>query len=358
MSTYGEVFDSIRPTVRLYSVDDLDGLPLVEAKIDVTASDGAKALPVGDKGPQGDPGEPGAALLWQYHVDDDADIPSASILGVSDTGKAWANTVTGTVWVWTGTEFMEILNGLGVPGPPGPAGDISIGTVTTTPAGGSADASATGSPLARKLNLVIPSGSKGPVGDMGPSAPIASSSDYDGTTPPANGNVLEWQSAALKYKPVAPKKVTGPWTLIDSDFLKTKFSDVSTFVTSTPLVIPAQTFKYRFWVSGCIYVQAGSQGTTISVQVETVASPIVVARGASGMATNSSVGADSSSRLGAVLPITPYSAAKLVPGSATGEMPAGVAQSLRVKLVREFGTANYNVVQNAANSLQVWLFPV
>lgn len=346
MSTYGEQFgsDTIRPLVRGFTVDDFDAPPLVEVKVDLTPSDGAKALPVGDKGPDGDRGEPALPMHFAGYVEDDDEIPDESILGPYDDGKVWANKTTGSFWLWDGDSFMEIPDGLGVPGPVGPPGSISVGTVQTSPAGGVAAMEAVGSPLARKFNIILPRGFKGPDGDPGPSGAIRQASDYSNATPPNNGDILEWDELMQKFKPIPAKRMIGPWTLIDSDFSKASFNTASAVIASIP--IPAQIFKYRFEVTGSLTYTAPA-GASYYAQVVPQSTGSAIARG------NSEFGTAGQPRR---ITMVPYSGAKLTPSSTAGEMPANAPQTLTVQLVR-VGTGAYNVTADDLNNLSVWLIP-
>lgn len=345
-TTLGEVF-SIRPRVTISSVDDLDAPPLLQAKFDLTPSDGAKALPVGDRGPQGPQGEPGLPIRFQGHVTTDDAIPDESILGPYDEGKAWANTTTGSIWLWDGDSFMEIPDGLGVPGPPGPAGSIAMGTTETSPTGGVADVEIAGSPLARTLNLVLPRGFKGPPGDVGPSGPIRQAVDYSNAVAPKAGDILEWDAVMGKWKPVTAKRIVGPWTLIDSDFSAASTSGSSLVVASLP--IPELTYKYRLWVTGLVLVNGGAN-TTHYVEVVPQSTGLAVARGVCDV-----MSAAAGVRACAIVP---YSGTKLTPTSTSNEMPANTAQVLNVRVVRENVSGTYNVASNVGNNIQVWLIPV
>lgn len=344
MSTFGEPFDYLRPKVQIFSVDDFDAPPIVEAKFDLVPSDGAKALPVGDKGPVGDRGEPALPMTFAGYVDDDDAIPDESILGPYDEGKVWANTTTGSFWLWDGDSFMEIPDGLGVPGPVGPPGSISVGTVTTSPAGGVAEMEAVGSSLARTVNITLPRGLKGPDGDMGPSGPIRSAVDYSNVSAPLDGDLIQWDEVISKFKPVTPKRMIGPWTLIDSDFSKATSSTAATVVAS--ITIPAQVFKYRFEVKGSVKVTAPS-GASYYAQVVPASTGSAVARG------NMEYGVAGQPRNCTMIP---YSGTKLTPSSSANEMPSGTAQTLNVQVVR-VGTGSYSVTADDLNGISVWLIP-
>lgn len=66
----------------------------------------------------------------------------------------------------TGSAPNQILNLVLPRGDAGPASDVSIGTVTTGPAGSLAGATLTGTPTNRLLNLTIPTGPSGPAPNL------------------------------------------------------------------------------------------------------------------------------------------------------------------------------------------------
>jgi collagen type VII alpha len=59
----------------------------------------------------------------------------------------------------------------GATGPTGPGSTVTVGTTTTSPAGGSASVTNSGTPSAAVFNFTIPTGPQGPTGATGPTGP-------------------------------------------------------------------------------------------------------------------------------------------------------------------------------------------
>jgi hypothetical protein len=99
-------------------------------------------------------------------------LPTAAAAGamLQWNGAAWAPVaglptarVQGQTVTWDGTNWVMSPNA----GPPGPAGTIQIGTVTTGPPGSAAVVKNVGTPSAAVLDFVIPQGPPG-IGSQGP----------------------------------------------------------------------------------------------------------------------------------------------------------------------------------------------
>jgi hypothetical protein len=138
--------------------------------------------PAGVAGPTGPAGAPGpvgpAGLNWQgswsaaasYVVDDAVGYAGASWFCIDPVGpSATPPNVDPTNWALLAAQGATGATGAtGLQGPTGPAGpsnSLSIGTVTTLPAGSSATATITGSSPVQTLNLAIPQGASGGAGN-------------------------------------------------------------------------------------------------------------------------------------------------------------------------------------------------
>lgn len=133
----------------------------------------------GPTGPQGVPGPVGpAGLNWQgawsasgtYVVDDAVGYNGASWFCIANVGpSATPPNADPTKWALLAAQGATGATGAtGAQGPTGPAGTsntLSIGTVTTLPAGSSATATITGSSPVQTLNLGIPEGASGGAGN-------------------------------------------------------------------------------------------------------------------------------------------------------------------------------------------------
>ena len=164
-------------------------------------------IPEGDKGDKGDQGDPGPTTdlsVGTVTTGAPGSSASAEITGTPPTleldltiprgdvgGTGPANSLTiGTVTTLapgdpatadiTGTPPAQTLD-LSIPrgdkgdkgdkgdtGDAGPPSELSIGTVTTGPAGSSASATITGTPPSQVLDLTIPRGDKGATGNVAP----------------------------------------------------------------------------------------------------------------------------------------------------------------------------------------------
>jgi hypothetical protein len=136
--------------------------------------------PAGVAGPTGPAGVPGpvgpAGLTWRstfvpgtsYILNDAVGYAGASyycILATSSPTVPSANTTNWALLASQGAIGATGATGLqGPTGPAGPSNALSIGTVTTLPAGSSATATITGSSPVQTLNLAIPQGNPGSAG--------------------------------------------------------------------------------------------------------------------------------------------------------------------------------------------------
>lgn len=68
----------------------------------------------------------------------------------------------GRTWIWTGTTW----DAKGTIQAPGPANELSVGTVTTVVDGNPAQVTITGETPAQTINFTIPAGPQGPPGNL------------------------------------------------------------------------------------------------------------------------------------------------------------------------------------------------
>lgn len=130
------------------------------------------AGPKGDPGPTGPTGPAGPSGPAGKSFSSGSGAPSTPGVAVGDT---YLNLNSADISQWTGSMWSVVGNlrgpsstpavgPKGDTGPPGPAPQLTIGTVTTLAAGSAATASITGSALNPVLNLGIPRGDTGPAG--------------------------------------------------------------------------------------------------------------------------------------------------------------------------------------------------
>jgi len=93
-------------------------------------------------------------------------FPASPSNGDTHTVNGNVYTYIGDPGVWRATSFGDA--------PAGPAGSITIGTVTTGPAGGNASVTNVGTSTAAEFDFTIPAGATGPAGPAGPGGPPGS----------------------------------------------------------------------------------------------------------------------------------------------------------------------------------------
>ena len=119
----------------------------------------------GPKGDQGDPGADGAGIAIAGSVATYGDLPND--LTADDAGDGYLVEADGLLYIWSGTAFPADGSGVAFQGPAGPANTLTIGTVTTGSAGGSASATLSGSAPNQTLDMTIPRGNTGTTGPRG-----------------------------------------------------------------------------------------------------------------------------------------------------------------------------------------------
>lgn len=187
------------------AVDDKQGNK--RALIEVTNGTGNLFLPRGRQGERGLDGEPGPAMapnaLVAYATDAEA-LQYLPTLGALDKGYCVLNQTTKTAFFWSGTAWLQVQNAVGLQGPAGPPIAVGVGTVSTSPSGGSAqvalDPSSTDTN--KIFNFTLPRGEKGAVGvgQVGPPGDALSQAG-DVQWPlggPSQGETMVWDAALAK----------------------------------------------------------------------------------------------------------------------------------------------------------------
>ena len=200
---YGEPIDVLHPTVKVYAVDDNEGLPIRHLSVSLTPGEGRMELPRGARGIPGPKGEPARPYTLM------GDATTSDILdksyGTADEGTAWRNTDTNDLHYWSGHEWVVLQDAFGAEGPQGPVSafvDVEIAMVDEDE---EPEAYLVGSAGNQSLVLRIPE-KQGPKGDRGPTATIMTADDYDQSTIPSTGDVLTLQSNG-KWGPGAAQAV-------------------------------------------------------------------------------------------------------------------------------------------------------
>jgi len=195
---FGEPVDVLHPTIRVYAVDDNEGLPLRHLSISVTPGEGMIELPRGQRGPKGDKGDAAVPFL---HMGDRTGAHIAALqLGASDAGKAYRNVDTNDMHYWSGSYWVVFQDAFGAQGPEGPPGGLSGVSIETLHKDDEPVASLTGPAGSQVLHIGIPA-VPGPKGDTGPAAAITAATDYNNSTPPADGAVLTYSASTGRWYP-------------------------------------------------------------------------------------------------------------------------------------------------------------
>lgn len=204
------VNEAIAQLVLRWDGDAMDYEAERRAIIEVTNGVGELHLPRGLQGEKGMDGEPGPGLapdaVIEFASDTDAMASLPDDLGPLDRGYMVLNDTTKTGFFWSGTSWLPVHDVVGLEGPIGPSVGIAIGTVTTSPSGGSASVTVDPSSTAtlKVLNFTLPRGPQGSVGvgqQGDPGDSLSSASDV--LWPPggpADGQVLVWDSVLGKAK--------------------------------------------------------------------------------------------------------------------------------------------------------------
>ena len=220
---------------------------------------------------------------------------------------------------------------------------MTVGTVTTLPTGSNATVSITGTAPNQVLNIGIPRGIQGAVGEAGGPGPLRTAPDYDNSAAPQQGDVLAWQAGTSKYKPVRNPGLRGPYSIDSASFPAASLNNSVDGKAVAALQIPAQITAWRPMVFGSIETKTNSTDFNTRVDAEvrigSVSGQIV------GLGTGFPNGVDSDNKLTAIVAsnrIQPYFDVAMGVESTVGVVPAGQATSLVVVLTRPFGSATYN----------------
>ncbi|MCA1007436.1 hypothetical protein LCL87_17095 [Rhodococcus hoagii] len=341
MTTLREFLNS----VELIGVDDNNDQPGQLYSFNVNPRDGRLEMrkgEKGDKGDKGDKGEPAYPFEWQGDMTNQLAIEN-QLVGPDENGWTFRNSETNAMHYWTGTSWIVFASAFGAPGPRGLANQLTVGTVTTLPTGSNATLSITGTAPHQVLNIGIPRGIQGAVGEAGGPGPLRTAPDYDNSSPPQQGDLLAWQSSSSKFKPVRNPGVRGPYSIDFASFPAESLNNSVDGKVVATLPIPAQATSWRPMVFGSIETQTHSADFKTRVDAEvrigSAAGQIV------GLGTGFPNGVDSDNRQTAIVAsnrIQPYFDVEMDATSTVGVVPAGQATSLVVVLSRPFGSGHYS----------------
>lgn len=243
--------DLIRLNLRW--VDTEDVMATQRAIIEVTPDAATMELPRGLRGEKGEKGDPGPSPMWRALITDRSQLPQT--LKDVDAGAAYADTNSKSLWVWTGTDYFEIPNFIGLRGEPGVTPRVQIGSVTP---GGAASVSvnqAASTDEVFVLDFVLPQGPvgpQGPQGEEGSASNVSSSPDVDMSRAPSVGEALTWNGA--KWAPRSVLAPIGPYMMGPNDFTEVAqgligSGDVNEKIIGS-MVIPGLPFDWKPVVVG------------------------------------------------------------------------------------------------------------
>lgn len=237
---------------------DVHGLPITRAALDVDDETKALPLPLGRPGDPGPRGRPMAPWIKAGEVATAAALPTG--LGPDDRGKWWHDLATGDMWTWNGVEWKQSVGAVGPPGPVAVGNTLTVTETISLPKVRAAAAKIVGAGADQTMKVTVPAGSKGPVGPVGASGAIQTSTDYDATAGPVNGSLIAYNRITRKLRPVPPPGPVGMWAKGPADFpATTALANVST-IELVALEIPALPFAWRPRVHGRIATLADSTG--------------------------------------------------------------------------------------------------
>lgn len=270
--------EAIATLILRWDNDVMDYESTRRAIIEVTNGTGELHLPRGPRGEKGLDGEPGPGLapdaVIEYANDVEALASLPTGLGPGDRGYCVLNDTTNTGFFWSGTQWMTVHDVVGAEGPQGPATNVSVGTVSTSPSGGSAqvtlDPSST--PTNRIFNFVLPRGMQGSVGvgqKGDPGDALASAADVlwpEGG--PQDGQVLQWDATLGKAVWVAMNSgPVGPFSAGPNEFAAINDSSwPQDYKIVTQVGVPAMPFAWRPRCLG--YCDVKINGLMIRVDLE------------------------------------------------------------------------------------------
>lgn len=330
---------------------DIDGLPILSATVTPTAEAAALPLPAGPVGPQGAIGRPRAPFTKMGSIANAGARPTG--LTADDRGKWWHRLDDDGMDFWNGTTWVHSIGAVGAQGPAAPATTITTTTLhnasLTTPA-----ARFTGTGPDLQLAVTAPAGLQGDEGPAGASGSIATATDFDSSTGPAQRGIFVWAAGARKWQVKPAPNGFGVYSWWNTDFLADTQSNTERLVAGT-FTIPAQPFAYRPMVYGHlgIYCAAGNN-TDGEIRVRL------------GSEMGAIVGAGAGIRADGAYYVTVFGPAigdsttkPISPTSTVASVPAYTETSVFVTVERVGqGTSGEVGFQRARASLTLWTQPI
>lgn len=231
--------EAVAQLILRWDADVLDYESERRALIEVTNGVGELLLPRGPKGEPGFDGEPGPKLapdvVVEYADDTEAYLNLPAGLAEGDRGYVVLNDTTKTAWFWNGEQWRAVHDVVGLQGEIGPSVGFSIGTVTTSPSGGSAQVSINPASTATNkiIDLTLPRGNQGAVGigQKGePGDAILTAGDFEAPAEGAagmnDGAVPVWDTTVNKFVPqIITSGPAGPYGIGPNEFMAVNDND-------------------------------------------------------------------------------------------------------------------------------------
>ncbi|MGW4718886.1 hypothetical protein [Nocardia sp. NPDC004260] len=245
--------------VTITEEDDLDGLPVLTAAVELTPTAAAQELPAGPEGDQGPQGEPQPPFIKMGTLANAAARPGG--LTAADRGKWWHRLDDGSMDFWPGSlPWINVLNAVGAQGSVAPANtltplDVISDETVTIPA---VDIKPVNS-SEQTIQLTVPAGVRGATGAPGSSGTITTSPDYDSTQGPVKRSMFAFGRTTRRFAPTPPPCGYGPWFWDATAFAADASGAVSAYkvLTATMPVLP---FAWRPQVFGAIQLYNDNSG--------------------------------------------------------------------------------------------------
>lgn len=314
-------------------VDTEDVMATQRANIEVTPEAAYLELPRGLRGEKGEKGDPGPGFWFRDLITDKSQLPTN--LRDVDRGAAFPDTKSKSLWVWSGKDFFEIPNFIGLRGEPGVTPRVQVGSVEP---GGDAKVSvnqAASTADTFVLDFVLPQGPvgpSGPRGETGEASDVSSSPDVDVSRAPSVGEALTWNGS--KWAPRSVLSPVGPWQLGPNDFQSFEQRLIGSSDVKSKLIasytVPGLPFDWRPVVLGGHLQWWSDLGIQLNVDVR-------VGNAQKGDIVGHGVGVRNARQIQYVS-LHPWSTGQVTPGSSYGVVKANTATTIYVVIEKVYGT--------------------
>lgn len=276
---------SILTNVHIWGiVSDIDTPAGMTGTFEILGNDGAVTLDA-LVGPQGPAGTNAPIVKMQYtsSISNANNLPANLTNSEIDIGKAWW--IGNTVYLWTGTGYVQ--KAMGTAGPPGVTPVIQPSVQLLDPDNPALTSSITVSGTAANPSWLLKL--KAPRGPQGTPANMMDSPDVDKTVPPTLGQALVYNGT--KWKPTSatvylPKVYSVP----ESAF--TNFTGITTSQQIAAFQVPPQPWAWTPLVFGHIRaagVELDADPLILGCEVRLGTNKVLVARGFGNISTYSHI---------------------------------------------------------------------